>query len=168
MSRTRAPIIEPSFPSEARRGHGLAHAGVRALERHPGRAAGGGYENNFYDEEKVARERRLYEAVAERFLLEDADFRAWRWLETLWAGGDGSTGFNAHVVEFVPSAQAEPALGILSFYVTRNERFWFAVPLAELPDAMTRRGPSRSTPSRTRSTRCCGLPLPPMSSGMFG
>ena len=37
-----------------------------------------GYENNFYDEERVAQERRLYEAVAERFLLEDADFRAWR------------------------------------------------------------------------------------------
>ena len=92
-----------------------------------------GYENNFYGEEKVARERRLYEAVAERFLLEDADFGAWQWLETLWAGGDGNTGFNAYVVEFVPSAQAEAGLGILSFYVTRNERFWFATPLAELP-----------------------------------
>ena len=42
-----------------------------------------GSENNFYGEEKVARERRLYEAVAERFLLEDADFGAWQWLETL-------------------------------------------------------------------------------------
>lgn len=41
------------------------------------------YKNNFYDEKEIARERRLYEAVAERFLLEDADFRAWRWLETL-------------------------------------------------------------------------------------
>ena len=92
-----------------------------------------GYENNFYGEEKVARERRLYEAVAERFLLEDADFGAWQWLETLWAGGDGNTGFNAYVVEFVPSAQAEVGLGILSFNVTRNERFWFATPLAELP-----------------------------------
>ena len=35
-----------------------------------------GYENNYYGEKEVARERRLYEAVAERFLLEDADFRA--------------------------------------------------------------------------------------------
>lgn len=35
-----------------------------------------GYENNFYDEERVAQERRIYEAVAERFLLENADFRA--------------------------------------------------------------------------------------------
>lgn len=35
----------------------------------------------------------------------------------------------------MPSAQAEAGLGILSFYVTRNDRFWFAVPLAELPDA---------------------------------
>lgn len=92
-----------------------------------------GYENNSYGEEEVARERRLYEAVAERFLLEDADFGAWQWLETLWAGGDGNTGFNSYVVEFVPSAQAEAGLGILSFYVTRNERFWFATPLAELP-----------------------------------
>lgn len=94
-----------------------------------------GYENNFYDEERVAQERRLYEAVAERFLLEDADFRAWRWLETLWASVDGNTGFNAYVVELVPSAQAEAGLGILSFYVTRNDRFWLAAPLAELPDA---------------------------------
>lgn len=91
------------------------------------------YKNNFYDEKEIAREGRLYEAVAERFLLEDADFRAWQWLETLWAGGDGNTGFNAYVVEFVPSTQAEAGLGILSFYVTRNERFWFATPLAELP-----------------------------------
>lgn len=100
-----------------------------------------GYENNFYDEERVAQERRLYEAVAERFLLEDADFRAWRWLETLWASVDGNTGFNAYVVELVPSAQAEAGLGILSFYVTRNERFWFAVPLAELPSTD---GPTRT------------------------
>lgn len=91
------------------------------------------YKNNFYDEKEIARERRLYEAVAERFLLEDADFRAWRWLETLWAGGDGNTGFNAYVAEFAPSAPSESSLGILSFYVTRNDWFWFATPLAELP-----------------------------------
>ena len=60
-------------------------------------------------------------------------FAPGKWLETLWAGGDGNTGFNAYVVEFVPSTQAEAGLGILSFYVTRNERFWFATPLAELP-----------------------------------
>lgn len=75
----------------------------------------------------------LYEAIAERFLLEDADYSAWQWLETLWAGGDGNTGFDAYVVELAPSAPSESSLGILSFYVTRNERFWFAAPLAELP-----------------------------------
>ena len=93
-----------------------------------------GYENSFYNEEEAAREQRLYRAIAERFLLEDADWGAWHWLETLWAGGDGNTGFNAYVVEFAPIASSGSALGIPSFYVTRNERFWFAVPLAELPD----------------------------------
>ena len=56
-----------------------------------------------------------------------------RWLETLWAGGDGSTGFNAYVVEFMPSTQAEAGFRVPSFCVTRNERFLFATPLAELP-----------------------------------
>ena len=92
-----------------------------------------GYENNFYNEEEAAREQRLFRAIAERFLLEDADWGAWQWLETLWAGGDGNTGFNAYVVEFAPSAPSESAPRVLSFYVTRNERFWFATPLAELP-----------------------------------
>lgn len=33
----------------------------------------------------------------------------------------------------MPSARAKSAPGVLSFYVTRNDRFWFATPLAELP-----------------------------------
>ena len=92
-----------------------------------------GYESNYYSKEDMSAERRLYEAIAERFLLEDEDFRAWRWLETLWSGGDGNTGFDAYVVEFVPCPEVEQGTGVLSFYVTRNARFWFAVPLAELP-----------------------------------
>ena len=35
----------------------------------------------------------------------------------------------------MPSARAKSAPGILPFYVTRNDWFWFATPLAELPDA---------------------------------
>ena len=135
MSRIRAPPIGPLFQAkldEAKEWlmRELARWNVIQDELLARR-----YKNNFYDEKEIAQERRLYEAVAERFLLEDADFRAWQWLETLWAGGDGNTRFNAYVVELVPSAQAEAGLGILSFYVTRNERFWFATPLAELPDA---------------------------------
>lgn len=111
----------------------MAHVGVRALERHSRRATGEEVPEQLLRREGDRSGEELYEAIAERFLLEGADFRAWRWLETLRAGDDGNTGFNAYVVEFVPSAQAEAGLGILSFYVTRNERFWFATPLAELP-----------------------------------
>lgn len=33
----------------------------------------------------------------------------------------------------MPSAQAEAGFRVPSFCVTRNDRFWFAIPLAELP-----------------------------------
>lgn len=140
MSRIRAPPIGPLFQAKLDEAADWLMREFVRWNAIQGELLAKGYENNYYGEKEVARERRLYEAVAERFLLEAADFRAWRWLETLWAGGDGNTGLNAYVVEFVPSAQSEAGLGILSFYVTRNERFWFATPLAELPstDGTTR------------------------------
>lgn len=133
MSRIRAPPIGPLFQAK------LDEA-KEWLMREPARwnviqdeLLARRYKNNFYDEKEIARERRLYEAVAERFLLEDADFGAWQMARDAVGGRRRDTGFNSYVVEFVLSAQAEAGLGILSFYVTRNERFWFATPLAELP-----------------------------------
>ena len=78
MSRIRAPIIGSSFPSEARRGQRLAHVGVRALERHSRRATGEEVPEQLLRREGDRSGEELYEAIAERFLLEGADFRAWR------------------------------------------------------------------------------------------
>ena len=92
-----------------------------------------GYPNNHYDNGEVARERNVYRAIAERFVLEDIDYREWEWFETPWVGTDGNTGFKAHMVDFVKKGVDEPELGILAFYVTRNAYFWYAIPLAEMP-----------------------------------
>lgn len=78
MSRIRAPPIGPLFQAkldEAKEWlmRELARWNVIQDELLARR-----YKNNFYDEKEIARERRLYEAVAERFLLEDADFGAWQ------------------------------------------------------------------------------------------
>ena len=67
---------ETSFSSETRRDCKLSHTGVCASECHPEQVAGEG----------IATRRNTLgrgggKAVGERFLLKDADFRAWRWLE---------------------------------------------------------------------------------------
>ena len=90
-----------------------------------------GYENDHYGDGEVARERSVFKAIAERFVLEDIDFHDWEWLETPWVGTDGNTGNRAYVIDFVRKGVDEPEFGILGFYVTRNHRFWYALPLAE-------------------------------------
>ena len=92
-----------------------------------------GYPNNHYDDGEVLRERSVFRAIAERFVLEDIDCSEWEWFETPWVGTDGNTGFEACLVDFVMQGPSEPELGILSFYVTRNAHFWYAIPLAEMP-----------------------------------
>ena len=94
----------------------------------------GGYTSNCYSEGEMARKRRVYTAIAERFVLEDVDFRQWEWFETPWIGTDNNTGNAAYVVDFVKKGIDEPEMGILGFYVTRNARFWYALPLAEQLD----------------------------------
>ena len=91
-----------------------------------------GYEHNCHDEEELDSMRHVFEAIAERFVLEDVEFRSWEWFETPWAGTDGNTGREAYIVDFVLSNNDEPEFGILGFYVTRNAFFWFALPLAEV------------------------------------
>ena len=94
----------------------------------------GGYRSNFYIDEEMPHMRRAYTAIAERFVLEDIDFKQWEWFETPWVGADGNTGNVAYVIDFVKKGVDEPEMGILGFYVTRNRRFWYALPLAEQLD----------------------------------
>ena len=93
-----------------------------------------GHTSNYYTEGEMTYKRRVYTAIAERFVLEDVDFREWEWFETPWVGTDGNTGNVAYVVDFVKRGTDEPEMGILGFYVTRNHRFWYALPLAEQLD----------------------------------
>ena len=93
-----------------------------------------GYESNCHDAGELEGMRRAFAAIGERFVLEGVDYKAWEWFETPWAGTDGNTGREAYIVDFVLSGVEEPELGILGFYVTRNDRFWFAIPLAEVMD----------------------------------
>lgn len=90
-----------------------------------------GYAHNHYDKDEMRHLRGMYRAIAERFVMEGVDFRAWKWLETPWVGTDGNTGREAYIVAFAPVGETGP--GILSFYATRNGYFWYALPLAELP-----------------------------------
>ncbi len=91
----------------------------------------GGFANNCYSDGEMAAKRRVFTAIAERFVLEDIDYRQWEWFETPWVGTDGNTGNVAYVIDFVKKGVDEPEMGILGFYVTRNHRFWYALPLAE-------------------------------------
>lgn len=81
-----------------------------------------GYENNFFNEESCSVSgftRRSPSGSywrARTFAPGDGSRRCVR-------GGDRNTGLNEYVVKFVLSAQVEAGLGILSFYVTHNERF---------------------------------------------
>lgn len=92
-----------------------------------------GYPNNHYGDGEVAQERRLFQAIAERFVLEDVDFSDWQWFETPWSGTDANTGREACIVDFVTTDDDVSGWGILAFYVTRNRHFWYALPLAEMP-----------------------------------
>lgn len=94
-----------------------------------------GYENNHYGDGEAERERRVFRAIAERFVLEDIDFRDWQWFETPWAGTDANTGREACIVDFVTADESDAGWGILAFYVTSNRHFWYALPLAEIPFA---------------------------------
>lgn len=91
-----------------------------------------GYPNNHYSDREVSRERHLYRAIAERFVLEDIDFSEWQWFETPWAGIDANTGEEACIIDFVTTDETS-GWGILGFYVTRNCHFCYAIPLAEMP-----------------------------------
>lgn len=91
-----------------------------------------GYPNNHYSDREVARERNLYRAIAERFVLEDVDYSEWQWFETPWAGIDSNTGEEACIIDFVTTDETA-GWGILAFYVTRNCHFCYAIPLAEMP-----------------------------------
>ena len=91
----------------------------------------GGYTSSYYAEEEMACMRSAFTVIAERFVLEDIDFKEWEWFETPWVGTDGNTGNIAYVIDFVRKGVDEPEFGILGFYVTRNHRFWYALPLAE-------------------------------------
>lgn len=93
-----------------------------------------GYPNNHYDDGEAVRERGAFQAIAERFVLEDVDFRNWQWFETPWAGADANTGMDARIIDFIAADGSDDAgWGILGFYVTRNPHFWYAIPLAEMP-----------------------------------
>lgn len=94
----------------------------------------GGYASNLYTDDELPHMRRAFTAIAERFVLEDVDFRQWEWFETPWVGADGNTGNVAYIIDFVNKGADEPEMGILGFYVTRNSRFWYALPLAEQLD----------------------------------
>jgi len=94
----------------------------------------GGYANNHYCEQEIAHKRGAFRAIAERFVLEDVDYRRWEWFETPWAGTDGNNGGEAYVIDFVMMGVDEPEMGILGFYVTRNHRFWHALPLTEFAE----------------------------------
>ena len=95
-----------------------------------------GYENDYYGDGEVARERCAFRAIAERFVLEDVDFRIWQWFETPWAGVDANTGMEACIVDFaMADGSDEAGSGVLGFYVTRDSHFWYARPLAEMPAA---------------------------------
>ena len=91
-----------------------------------------GYPHNYYDEKERARERSVFLSIAERLLLEDIPCEYWKWFETPWAGIDGNTGMEARIVDFLISDTDETISGIVGFYVTRNHRFWYALPLAEV------------------------------------
>lgn len=92
-----------------------------------------GYQNNHYDDGEVARERRMFQAIAERFVIEDVDFSEWQWFETPWSGTDANTGREACIIDFTMLDESTAGWGILAFYVTRNRHFWYALPLAEMP-----------------------------------
>lgn len=92
-----------------------------------------GYSHNHYDEKELSRERFVFLAIAERLLLEDIPYENWKWFETPWAGIDGNTGMEARVVDFLLPDADETLLGVIGFYVTRNRRFWYALPLVEVP-----------------------------------
>ena len=91
-----------------------------------------GYPHNYYDERELERERSVFLAVAERLVLEDIPCKSWKWFETPWAGIDGNTGMEARVIDFLIYDDDETVSGIFGFYVTRNRRFWYALPLAEI------------------------------------
>lgn len=93
-----------------------------------------GYPHNHYDRTELSRERLVFQAIAERFVLEDEDWAKWKWLDTPWAGSDGNTGMDACVVDFVSDAADGPS-GVLGFYVAKNHLFWHALPLAEVAGA---------------------------------
>lgn len=91
-----------------------------------------GYSHNYYDGREFEQEQAVFLAIAERLLLEDISCESWQWFETPWAGLDGNTGMEARVVDFLVSDADETVSGVLGFYVTRNRRFWYALPLAEV------------------------------------
>lgn len=91
-----------------------------------------GYESNHCSDEEIAHERNIFKVIAERFILEDVDYRRWQWFETPWAGTDGNTGGEAYIVDFLMEQSGEVGWGILAFYVTRNKHYWHAAPLAEI------------------------------------
>ena len=68
-----------------------------------------GYENDYYGDGEVARERCAFRAIAERFVLEDVDFRIWQWFETPWAGVDANTGMEACIVDFAMADGSDEA-----------------------------------------------------------
>ena len=90
-----------------------------------------GYPNNHYDVEELLHIRNAFRAIAERFVLEDVDHTGWQWLETSWAGTDGNTGEEAYTIDFMATDPQQVGWGLLSFYVTRNEGFWVAMPSIE-------------------------------------
>lgn len=91
-----------------------------------------GYPNNHYSDRQVNRERGLFQAVAERFLLEDMDVSEWQWFETPWSGTDANTGEEACIIDLITTEETT-GWGILGFYVARNNHFCYAIPLAEMP-----------------------------------
>ena len=91
-----------------------------------------GYENDHYGDGEVARERSVFKAIAERFVLEDIDFHDWEWLETPWASTDGEGELDAIAVYFATIGENR-RWGTLSFFVSRDHRFWNAYPFIEAP-----------------------------------
>ena len=73
-----------------------------------------------------------YQAIAERFVLEDI-YSHWDWVATTWTGIDGNTSHSAYVIDFVSDEHAFPDWTVLFFYVTCND-LWFATPLIDVKD----------------------------------
>ena len=93
-----------------------------------------GYDHNWYDEGEMNRMRSAFQAIAERFVLEDIDCKRWSWFETPWAGADGNNGGESYIIDFVMTDGEGLVLGLLGFYVNNSNRFWHALPLAEVVD----------------------------------